>query len=192
MEKLNIEVKFNTLVTDISQLDADEIIIATGSVERKLRIPGAEKTIDAIEYLLGEKPVGKNVVVIGGGLTGCEVAYDLHLKGKNPVIVEMKNDLMAVPGICLANSSYLRDYFNWKNVPVYLESSVSEIKAKSVVINTKEGTQEVKADSVILAIGYKPNPIAEESKHVHIVGDANTVGNLRTVIWGVWDVCKNI
>ena len=190
MEKLNIEIKFNTEVTDISTLNADEIVIATGSSTRKLRIPGAEKAIDAIEYLLGQKEVGKNVVIIGGGLTGCEVAYDLHLKGKKPVIIETKNDLMAVPGICLANSSYLRDYFNWKKVPVYLESTCSEIKDGAVVVKTANGTEEVKADSVILAIGYNPNPIAEASKHVHIVGDANGVGNLRTVIWRAWDIAS--
>ena len=190
MEKLNIEIKFNTEVNDIATINADEIVIATGSSTRKLRIPGAERTIDAVEYLLGEKEVGKNVVVIGGGLTGCEVAYDLFLKGKNPVIVETKNDLMAVPGICLANSSYLRDFFNWKKVPVYLESTCTEIKENAVVVKTANGEEEVKADSVILAIGYNPNPIAEESKNVHIVGDANKIGNLRTVIWRAWDVAK--
>ena len=192
MKNLKVEIKFNTEVKDIEALDADEIIVATGTTTRKLRIPGAERTIDAIEYLLGEKEVGKNVVVIGGGLTGCEVAYDMHLKGLKPVIVEAKNDLMAVPGICLANSSYLRDYFAWKKVPVYLESTVTEIKDKTVVIKTKDGQEEVKADSVILAIGYNPNPIAQKGKKVHVVGDANKVGNLRTVIWGVWDVCKKI
>lgn len=192
MEKLNVDIKFNTEVTDITTLDADEIIVATGSSARKLRMPGAERTIDAIEYLLGEKEVGKNVVIIGGGLTGCEVAYDLHLKGKNPTIIETRNDLMAVPGICLANTSYLRDYFNWKNVPVFLESTVSEIKDKTVVVKTLEGDKEIKADSVILAIGYNPNPVFPKAKNVHIVGDANKVGNLRTVIWGVWDTCMKI
>ena len=192
MEKLNVKINFNTEVTDLTKLDADEIIVATGSSTRKLRIPGAERAVDAIEYLLGEKEVGKNVVVIGGGLTGCEVAYDLFLKGKNPTIVEARDDLMAVPGICLANSSYLRDYFNWKQVPIYLESSVQEIKDKTVVVKTKNGEEEVKADSVILAIGYNPNPVAQKAKNVHIVGDANKIGNLRTVIWGVWDVCMKI
>ncbi len=192
METLKVDIKFNTEVKDITTLDADEVIIATGTTTRKLRIPGAERTVDAIEYLLGEKQVGKNVVVIGGGLTGCEVAYDLHLKGQKPVIVEARNDLMAVPGICLANSSYLRDYFAWKKVPVYLESTVTEIKDKSVVIKTKDGEETVKADSVILAIGYNPNPLAKKGKNLHVVGDANKVGNLRTVIWGVWDVCKKI
>ena len=192
MKKLKVKIHFNTEVTDLTKLDADEIIVATGSTTRKLRMPGGERAIDAVEYLLGEKEVGKNVVIIGGGLTGCEVAYDLFLKGKNPTIVEVRDDLMAVPGICLANSSYLRDYFNWKKVPVYLESSVAEIKDKTVVIKTKTGEEEVKADSIILAIGYNPNPIAQKAKNVHIVGDANKIGNLRTVIWGVWDVCMKI
>jgi 2-enoate reductase len=99
---------------------------------------------------------------------------------------------MAVPGICLANSSYLRDYFNWKKVPVYLESSVAEIKDKTVVVKTLDGEKEIKADSIILAIGYNPNPIAPKAKNVHIIGDANGIGNLRTVIWGAWDVVKKI
>ena len=193
MKDLNIEIKFNTEVTDISSLNADEIIIATGSVEKRLNIPGFDKTVEAIEYLNNVKPVGETVLVMGGGLTGCEVAYDLYLKGKKPIIVEMKNDLMAVQGICLANSSYLRDYFAWKKVPVYLESTVQEIKDGLVVIKGKDGAlTEVKVNSVINAIGYNSNPIAQEGKNVHIVGDAYKVGNLRTVIWRAWDVVKEI
>ena len=192
MEKLNIEIKFNTEIKDLSQINADEIIIATGSVKRNLNIEGADKTIDAIDYLNG-KEVGNNVLIIGGGLTGCEIAYDLILKGKNPIIVESKNDLMAVSGLCLANSSYLRDYFKYKNIPVYLESSVEKIDKNNVKIQTKNGeTKNIKVDNVILAIGYNPNPIAKPSKHVHIVGDALNVGNLRTVIWRAWDVAEKL
>ena len=192
MEKLNIEIKFNTEIKDLSQIDAEEIIIATGSVKRNLNIEGADKTIDAIDYLNG-KEVGNNVLIIGGGLTGCEIAYDLILKGKNPIIVESKNDLMAVSGLCLANSSYLRDYFKYKNIPVYLESSVEKIDKNNVKIQTKNGeTKNIKVDNVILAIGYNPNPIAKPSKHVHIVGDALNVGNLRTVIWRAWDVAEKL
>ena len=192
MEKPNIEIKFNTEIKDLSQIDAEEIIIATGSVKRNLNIEGADKTIDAIDYLNG-KEVGNNVLIIGGGLTGCEIAYDLILKGKNPIIVESKNDLMAVSGLCLANSSYLRDYFKYKNIPVYLESSVEKIDKNNVKIQTKNGeTKNIKVDNVILAIGYNPNPIAKPSKHVHIVGDALNVGNLRTVIWRAWDVAEKL
>lgn len=189
---LNIEVKYNTEVTDISSLDADEVVIATGAVARKLRINGAEHCIEAVDYLNGAK-VGKNVVIIGGGLSGCEIAYDLHLKGHNPVIVEMQQDLMVANNLCLANTSYLRDYFKTNKVPVHLESSVSEIGEKNVVITNKDGVSTtIKADSVIVSIGYNPNPIAKKSKKVHIVGDAYTVGNLRTVIWRAWDIATKL
>ena len=111
MKDLDIDVRLNTEVTDISTLGADEVVIATGSKARKLPIAGIEKSIEACDYLLGKKAVGDKVIIIGGGLTGCEIALDLYQKGKTPVIVEMKNDLIAVKGVCLANSSYLRDFF---------------------------------------------------------------------------------
>lgn len=191
--KLPIEVKFNTEVKDLSEIKADEIVIATGATPKKARIPGFEKTIEACDYLLSDKKVGDNVVIIGGGLTGCEIAYELSLNGKNPVIVEALNDLMATPKLCLANSSYLRDYFKYKNIPVYLESKVMEIKDDGVIIEDKNGKRTaIKADNVISAIGYNPNPLAKKGRHVHIVGDAQKVGNLRTVVWRAWEVAEKI
>ena len=193
VSKLPIEVKLNTEVKDLSLIKADEIIVATGAKAKRIPIPGVEKSVEAVDYLLGNKTVGDNVVVIGGGLTGCEIAYDLYLQGKKPVIVEMQDDLITTPGICLANTSYLRDFFNANKVPVYLETGVKEIKDGAVVVAGKDGVaQEISCDSVVLSVGYNPAPIAKKSKHVHIIGDAQTVGNLRTVIWGAWDVCMKI
>ncbi len=192
MQLLNIAIKFNTEITDIKTLDADEVIVATGATAKKLRLPGVEKAIEAVDYLNG-KEVGENVVIIGGGLSGCEIAYDLYKKGKKPVIVEAKNDLMISNSLCMANSSFLRDFFKTNNVPVYLESFCNEIKDGAVVVAGKDGTkQEVKADSVILSIGYNPAPVAKAGKHVHVIGDAYSVGNLRTVIWRAWDVATKL
>ena len=191
LTKYPITVKLGTEVTDIKSLNADEVIVATGSTPNTLPIPGFEKGIEAVDYLLGNKEVGEKVVVVGGGLTGCEIAYDLYRKGKQPTIIEMKDDLIAVAGVCLANSSYLRDFFALNKVPVHLESRTTEIRDNGVTIVDKEGkTTDIAADSVILSVGYKPAPIA--TKGVHVIGDANKVGNLRTVIWQAWDVCMKI
>jgi len=187
-----IEVKFNTEIKDANLAGYDEIVVATGSTARRLPLKGSERALGAIEYLDGAE-VGDNVVIIGGGLTGCEIAYDLILKGKHPSIVEMKNDLIAVKGVCLANSSYLRETFAYKKTPVYLNTGVSEITKDAVIIKKQDGTTEsLKADSVIVSVGYKPNPLAQAGKHVHLVGDCNGVGNLRTVIWGAWDVAMKL
>ena len=193
MEKLNIEIHYNTEVTDLKTLEADEIVVATGSKAKRIPIPGVEGAVDAVDYLLGNKEVGKTVVVVGGGLTGCEIAYNLHLTGKNPIIIEGRQDLMVANNLSLANSSYLRDYFKLHKVPVYLESTCSKIEDGKVTIKANDGTEtEVKCDSVIMAVGYNPAPVAKAGKHVHIVGDALQVGNLRSVIWRAWDVAIKI
>ncbi len=191
-ELKNVSIHLNTEIKDINALNADEIIVATGSKAKKLHIKGIENSLEAIDYLKGHE-VGKNVAIIGGGLTGCEIAYDLYLKGHNPIIIEAKNDLIAAKGVCLANSSYLRDFFTLHNVEVHLESGVTEIKKDSIVIKEKSGEiKEVKVDNIITSIGYNEDPKFPSSRHVHIVGDAYQVGNLRTVIWRAWKVAMKI
>lgn len=188
-----ITVHMNTEVKDIATLNADEVIVATGAIANTIPVKGADKAIEAIDFLLDNSLAGDNVVVVGGGLTGCEIAYELYLQGKKPVIVEMQDDLVTTPGVALANTSYLRDFFKTNKVPVYLESRTTEIRDDGVTIATKDGkTIDVPADTVILSVGYKPAPIAEKSKKVHVIGDANKVGNLRTVIWGAWDVAMKL
>ena len=189
----SIEVKLNTEVKETDAIGADEVVVATGAAAIKLPVKGAEHAIEAIEYLLGEKKVGENVVIIGGGLTGCEIAYDLYLQGKKPTIVEMKSDLIAVTGVCLANSSYLRDFFAANDVPVYLETTLSEVLEDGVSVVGKDGKSiKLNADNVILSVGYKPAPLKASGKRAKTVGDASKVGNLRTVIWNAWDVAMKL
>ncbi len=186
--KLNIKVIFNMEVRDVKSLKADEVIIATGAKPRRISIPGYDKAIDAVDYLKGIE-VGNRVLIIGGGLSGCEIAYDLHKKGKTPIIVEMKQDLMAVRGLCLANSSYLRDYFKYHNVAIHLNSKVMQIDGNYATIIDNAGNKEkIEFDDIIVSIGYTPNPVVKKGRHIHVIGDAKEVGNLRTVIWQAWDV----
>ena len=194
IKKYNIQVKFNTEIKDISTLKEDEIVISTGSKARKLKLKGSEFAVDAVTYLKSkdDNNLPDNVVIIGGGLTGCEIAYDLSKHGKNVSIVEMQDDLIRARGVCLANSSYLRDYFDLHKTPVYLKSGVKEIKEGEVVINNDGKEITVKADKVIMSVGYIPSPLAEENKHVHLVGDCLKVGNLKTVIWRAWDIATKL
>ena len=193
LTKYPIEIKLNTEVKDLESLDADEYIVATGSKANCPPIPGVEKAVQAVDFLLGKAQAGEKVTIIGGGLTGCEIAYELYLQGKQPTIVEMLDDLICTPGICLANTSFLRDFFKANNVPVYLETGVKEIGDGVVIAADKDGNKiEIPTDTTILSVGYKPMPLAEKSKKVHIVGDCAKVGNLRTVIWGAWDTCMKI
>ncbi len=193
MEELNIEIHFNSKVNNIDSLKEDAIIIATGAKAKKINIPGFDKTIEACDYLNGKKNAEGEIVILGGGLTGCEIAYDLALSGKNVSIVEMKDDIIAQKGVCLANSSYLREWFALNGTKIYLSSCVKEIKDGFVVIENKGGEKkEIKADTVISSLGYNPDPIKGGSKKTYLVGDCLKVGNLRSVIWRAYEVAMKI
>ena len=193
MTQLGIEIKLNDEVKDVAQFGGAPVIIATGSTPRLLRrVPGYEKMIEGCDYLNG-KEVGETVAVIGGGLTGSEIAYELALLGKKPIIVEMKDDLVSQKGVCLANSSYLREWFALHKVPVYLETTLKEVKDDGIVCTGKDGKDvDIACDSVISCAGYIPAPLAQKGKNVYLVGDCLAIGNLRSVIWRAYEVAMKI
>jgi 2-enoate reductase len=196
MEELGIEVHLGTEIKDVKKFGKHDIIIATGARPRVLNmIPGHELMIEACDFLRGE-PVGENVAVVGGGLTGCEIAYELALMGKNPVIVEMKDDIISQKGVCLANSSYLREWFDLYRVPVYLETTLKEVWEDCIVCVDKNGKEfTIECDSVISSAGYIPDPLVKENEresNMDYVGDCKQVGNLRTVIWRAYEVAMRI
>lgn len=193
MKDLDIEVRLNDEITDTNQFKGEPVIVATGSVARVLKnVPGHEKMIEACDYLNGT-PVGETVAVVGGGLTGCEIAYELALQGKKPIIVEMKDDLIAQTGVCLANSSYLREWFALHEIPVYLETALHTVNETGIVCKDKDGRKvEIPCDSVISSAGYIANPLAPAGKNVYLVGDCLKVGNLRSVIWRAYEVAMKI
>ena len=193
MKDLNIKIEFNHEVTEeeLKTLEADEIIYAVGATRRNLNIDGGEKAIDAIEYLREEKEVGENVVIIGGGLTGCEIAYDAVLKGKKPVIVEAQQYILNMPLLCAANSNMLKEIIRYYNIPVHTSSKVLRITDNEVVIEKDGKEQLIIADTVVKSIGYN-NRGLENKDNFHVIGDAEKVGNLKDVVWTAYDLANNL
>ena len=193
MKDLNIKIEFNHEVTEeeLNNLGVDEVIYAVGATRRNLNVDGGEKCIDAIEYLRGEKEVGNNVVIIGGGLTGCEIAYDAVLNGKKPVIIEAQQYILNMPLLCAANSNMLKEIIRYYEIPVYTSAKVVKITDNEVVIE-KDGEQQIiVADTVIKSIGYN-NRGVENKANFHVIGDALKVGNLKDVIWDAYDLANTL
>ncbi|MDL2250885.1 FAD-dependent oxidoreductase, partial [Lachnospiraceae bacterium OttesenSCG-928-J05] len=193
METLNIEVHLGREIQSLNEFGSEEVIIATGAIPRILKsVPGHEKMIEACDYLNGA-PVGQSVVVVGGGLTGCEIAYELALEGKETSIVEMKDDLISQKGVCLANSSYLREWFALHKVPVYLDTTLKEVTDTGITCQTKAGNEiKIDCDTVISSAGYIANPEPAEGKGAKLVGDCLKVGNLRSVIWSAYEAAMKV
>ncbi len=196
MRDLPIEVRLNTEVTSdmLSSLSAQEVIIATGATPRHLSgiEPNRHKVWEAIDFLeQGGDLAPGNAVVIGGGVTGCEIAYDLARKGHHVTLVEMMDDILQVPDLCAANSAMLRTLLSHYQVAIYTSAKVSAITPSGVRIVQGGETRVVLADIIVTSIGYDSDstlvPTTGDNAHIHVIGDASQVGNVLGAIWGAND-----
>lgn len=194
MKDLDIKIEFNHEVTEeeLEKLEVDEIIYATGATPRTLKVEGnTDNVMEAIEYLRNTKKTGDNIAIIGGGLTGVEIAYDAVLKGKKPIIIEMQKDILNLPLLCAANSNMLRELIRYHEIPVYTNAKLIKVSEKDITIDVNGEEKILPVDTVVTSIGY--NASNKESKeNFHVIGDALKVGNLMDAIWKAYDLGNNI
>ncbi|NLY87087.1 MAG: FAD-dependent oxidoreductase [Clostridiales bacterium] len=197
LEKWDIDIRLNSDIQDVRSLlkSYDDVVVSVGAVPKALQIPGFNKTISFTDLLTGKKKYDK-IVFLGGGLSSCEAAYDAVLAGKHPVVVEFQDDLITAPGTCLANSSFLREALPFKDVPVHLRSTITEVGDGYCIIKNVDTNETWKeeCDCVVNGLGFIPNDrfAAVRSSHLHRVGTCEKWGALREVIWGAWDVAMKI
>lgn len=167
----------------------DAVIVATGALPKTLPLKGFDNTIEAIDALLGKRPeLGDRVAIIGGGVTGTELAYELVLHGAHPFIIEAQSQICTVADICDANRFMLRTLMEYHKVPVYTSASVKEIGKDSVTFTDAEGVERtIETDSVVSAVGYKPDVKTSSAfdgsaAEVYVIGTAKEWGNLLPVV----------
>ncbi|SHJ77929.1 2-enoate reductase [Anaerocolumna jejuensis DSM 15929] len=219
VQSLPIHIHMNTEVTSDMITGYDEIFVATGAKERKLNTPGFDKpnVTYAFDTLCNTKIKGDNVVIVGGGLTGCEIAYMLGCEGKKVTLVEMSETILNAFGLSAANYNMLMELLDYYKVNVIKNAVVESYEdGKAVIIETEKnypntanrarlmyalgpkGMQkkhEIPADHIVVSIGYIPNnSLYEEIKgdHVHLIGDAKQPTNVMDAIWAAYETAMNI
>lgn len=175
-EKYHVDVHLNTEVNEdmIREMNPDVLIIATGASPLHPSIKGIDNTIDAIDVLDGMKQCGQKVLVIGGGLVGCETADYLGEHGFDVSLVEAREDIaMDIVG---EHKIYLLENFKENHVDVHVDCKVLEIKENGVIVEQGGQKQELsRFDSIVLALGsqaYQPFDSENLAKEVYVLGDA--------------------
>ena len=200
LKELNVEVNLNSEITkeQILSHKADSVIIATGSTPKVFSLGDDEKVFTAADVLLGKKESGNNTVVIGGGLVGCELALHLAKKGKKVTIVEALHKILSLNGpLCSANSEMLERLIPFNGIEVKVNSKVKAYKDGNLEIETENGVEKIKCDSVILSVGYKEEnslyrELEFEIPEIYLLGDARKVSNIMYAIWDAYEVANHI
>ncbi|MEK5032126.1 FAD-dependent oxidoreductase [Paenibacillus sp. FSL R7-0302] len=176
-----IEVRLDSPVTAslLEELQPDEVIVAIGAAPMELRIPGSQltKVTNSHDVLSGEAMVTGEVVIVGGGLVGLEVAEYLHGKASKITVVEMLDkvakDLGELRSICVMES------LHESGVQLMTNTKCLEINEYGVVIESKGEVSSYPCNSVVVAIGAKSRNYEglqhfcnEHDIPVHVIGDA--------------------
>lgn len=195
LHKVNVHLGKKVTKQDILDMNADVVVCATGVKPAVLNIEGAKRAINARDVLEG-KPTGKNVVVIGGGSIGCETAEFLGKQGKKVAVIEMQDKLASNTG--KTDQTILLGHLKGYGVKLLTECRVEKITADEVLYKAKDGNvTALKADTVVLAIGDKPNTalydsLKDEVKEIYNIGDSNGGGIIPNAVYEGYTVGNQI
>jgi len=182
---LNTEVTRET----VEREKPDVVVVATGASPQSLDVPGVDgkNVVQANDVIMGKVTLGERVVVIGGRMVGMEVADLLAEQGKKVYLVT-KNKL-GEDGMALERNVYraLRDRLIEHGVHLFPDSPVHDIRENGVYIEYQRELVSLKADTVVLAVGAKPeNELAEELRDagfvVHMIGDCVQARDARAAV----------
>ncbi len=185
-----VEIRLNTNVTPeyVEKEGVDALILAVGSSPLVPPIPGidGENVVVVNNYYLEKDKVADSVVVLGGGLAGCECAVHLGQEGKKVHLVEMRDTL--APDCNIRNRPILM-----KKVAEFSEAHTEykglKITADGVLCADKDGKEVlVPGKTVICALGQRSNrsdveALRRSAKFVREIGDCIRPANITKAIY---------
>ncbi|NML42828.1 FAD-dependent oxidoreductase [Ramlibacter sp. G-1-2-2] len=159
LKKHGVEVALEQEATPerVKALGPDAVVVATGSTPVIPGIAGADRAnvVTANDLLTGQAQAGATVVIIGGGVVGCETALYLAQLGKKVSIVELQ--AAAGGDMYYINRMHMMRLLAEAEIEILTRSKVSEIAEAGVVFSDAQGERRtLPADTVVLAVGFRP------------------------------------
>lgn len=186
-----VDIRLNTPVTRAlaDECHADAIIIAAGSEPNIPPIKGihGENVVTINDYHHHQDAIADEVVVLGGGLAGCEIAIHLARQHKHVKLVEMNSELS--PDANIRHRPLLLSEIANAGIEVYTQHQALEITADGVLCRNASGVQvKINGQSVICALGQRArHEVIEELRDcapwVAQVGDCVKVSTITTAIY---------
>ena len=197
LQKLGVEIRTSVYadVKQISALHPDVVLFAGGAKPAVPRIPGVDlpHVTNPLDILYNRTTSGETAVIVGGGLTGCEVAEYLDEQGVKVTLVH--------PYKALAHNAGSNEraraiaHLQQRPVSILLNSRCVSISADGVEISHPgDPNKFVPAKTVVLASGVVPDnqfyvELLNEGLDVHMMGDCWRPGMIATAVadgarWG--------
>lgn len=181
VEEAGVEVKLNADATAamVAERKPDAVVIATGGTPAVPVIPGIDRrsVVTAQDVLSGKVKAGQNVVIIGGGMVGCETGHYLAEQGKRVTIIEILDRMAS--DVLFMTRRRLIDGLRSKKVTLVTSATCEEIGEDSVRFSSADGEKRtMEADTVVIAVGYMANQILYKAlggkvAELYCIGDSS-------------------
>jgi NADPH-dependent 2,4-dienoyl-CoA reductase/sulfur reductase-like enzyme len=159
----------------ISRVKPDVLILATGSIPAKPKIPGIEgsNVVQAREVLGGRAKCRGPVIVVGGGLVGCGVAEWLAGKGNKVRIVEMQADI--APDMFLNEKTTMLERWKKLDIEIFTGKKVASITTRGITVEGGGKTEDISGETIVLATGAEADQklagVKERGRKLFMIGD---------------------
>jgi 2,4-dienoyl-CoA reductase (NADPH2) len=220
VDKVGVEVKLGEDYTSAvhEKVKPDVVVIAAGGLPGVLAIPGADgKKVVTSKHLYEESklamrlagpkrlekitkmwmPVGKTVVIVGGGIQGCEAAEFLVKRDRKVVAITEPGDRLG-EGIPLLQWELLHPWLTRKGVPLLSNVKYQEINDKGLVITDRDGaTRTLEAETVMVTLPLRPNSnlfeaLSGKVPELYSIGDCKAPGVIINAMGSAFEVARNV
>jgi len=216
--KINLGKEANPSI--IKKIKPDVVILATGGVPTTPEItginrrnvisgPDLHRRLRSYLRFLGPKalrwltrfwmPIGKRVIIIGGGLHGCELAEFLIKRGRKVTIVDAGTvDTLGDGIISRWRRRSLLDWLAKKGATMVTEVKCEEITDKGLAVRNKEGNrQTILADTIVTATPLKSDTellktLKGEVPEIYAIGDCSEPRLILEAIGNGYRVAHNL
>lgn len=175
----------------------DVLIIAAGAQLVIPTIPGiaSDKVVSVAQAEANPDALGERVVILGGGLVGCETGIHLGMKGKQVTIVEMRDTLAA--DVNMFHGMALGQELN-KYVTAVTGGTGRAVTDEGLVYTDREGQEHLlPADAVLCAVGMRAcTDVMEKLWNVvdeqYVIGDCVKPAQVTQAISDAYYLAKNL
>ena len=206
IRELGVEIKTETEATPelLKELGAQTVIMSVGADPvMPRRIPGIDhpKAVSCEDVISGKKKVGEKVAIIGAGLVGAEMAYDMAKEeGKKVVLVDGLDDILSNDpnGVPFQTRWMLNELLALNGVEKYMGHMLDCINDKGCVLKSKKGEQvQIECDDVIIAIGFRARKSMREDLYgsdmeVYEIVAGNGIGSIASQVNDAYEIARHL
>jgi len=200
--RMPVDVVFNKRATaaDVKAFGADHVILATGAQMEPAPFAGtaAIEVVTAIETLCGAEPKGTRILVMGGGLIGCETALYLSRQGKQVTLTTRREAAKLGGDIAdRSNRKVLLQMIDEAGITVLAETLPVRLEEASVVVEREAAQENIPIDALVFAGRLMPQTqiaelLGENAALVSRVGDCVKPDTIKAAVWASFNTVRQM